>query len=270
MREQQTNSIEVRGEDVETAIAAGLRQLGLGRDDVIVEIEDEGRRGFLGIGGREAVVRLTSLKPPTTTAQATAPKAAPENQVPAGIELRMPSPPVSAPEPAPATATAGAVMVEPELDAQELAALEIVQGLLMHMQIKASVSASHTEPDDLTGKRLLVLDVRGDDLGELIGPRGEVLNDFQYVARLMAGQRLHQRADFLVDVDGYRQRRQQALAKLARRMAGKAVDSGRPVTLEPMSAYDRRTIHLTLRGDESVYTESTGQGDRRRVRIFPK
>jgi spoIIIJ-associated protein len=159
---------------------------------------------------------------------------------------------------------------EPALDTQESVALEIVQGLLQHMRIEASVSARHTEPDDMTGKRLLLLDVQGDDLGELIGPRGEVLSDFQFVARLMAGQRLHQRADFLVDVDGYRQRRQQALAKLARRMAGKAVKRGRPVTLEPMSPYDRRIIHLTLRGDDTVYTESTGQGNQRRVRIFPK
>ena len=117
---------------------------------------------------------------------------------------------------------------------------------------------------------MLMLDVRGDDLGKLIGPRGEVLNDFQYVARLMAGHKLQQRADFLIDVDGYRERRQQALERLALRMAAKAKEREHPVTLEPMSPYDRRLVHIALRDDDSVYTESTGEGNRRRIRIFPK
>ncbi len=278
MREHETDAIEVRGEDVETAIVAGLRRLGLGRDEVIIAVEDEGRRGFLGIGGREAVVRLTPVVRPSSgrppaVAEEAIPGEAPAGAAAAGPDIESIMPPPGSPETAPASPAASEETVtpaKPEPDEQELAAVEIVQGLLRHMQIAASVSTRYTEPDDMTGKRLLVLDVQGDDLGELIGPRGEVLSDFQYVARLMAGHRLNQRADFLVDVDGYRQRRQDALAKLARRMAGKAVKRGRPVTLEPMSPYDRRIIHLTLRGDESVYTESTGQGNQRRVRIFPK
>jgi spoIIIJ-associated protein len=86
----------------------------------------------------------------------------------------------------------------------------------------------------------------------------------------MAGHALHQRADFLIDVEGYRDRRQNALAQLAQRMARKAVKRGQAVTLEPMSPYDRRIIHMALRNDDRVTTQSTGEGSRRRVRIYPK
>ena len=85
----------------------------------------------------------------------------------------------------------------------------------------------------------------------------------------MVAHRLHRRSNFVVDVEGFRQRREQALTRLAERMAEKARQRGEPISLEPMSAYERRIIHMTLRGAEDVYTESTGEGKQRRVRIFP-
>jgi spoIIIJ-associated protein len=86
----------------------------------------------------------------------------------------------------------------------------------------------------------------------------------------MVGHRIRRRANFVIDIEGYRERRQQALARLAERMGQKAVDRDAPVTLEPMPAYERRIIHMTLREDPRVRTESTGEGDRRRVRIYPQ
>jgi spoIIIJ-associated protein len=86
----------------------------------------------------------------------------------------------------------------------------------------------------------------------------------------MVGHRLQQRAYFVIDIEGYRSRREQALSRLAERMAGKAVKRGSPVTLEPMPAHERRIIHVALRNSPDVRTESTGEGKRRRVRIFPK
>ena len=138
------------------------------------------------------------------------------------------------------------------------------------MQIQASITTRQTEPDDLTGERRWVIDIRGDDLGILIGPRGETLNSLQYLSRLMVGHALRKRPKFIIDVEGYRERRELALARLAERMATKTIQRGRPVSLEPMPPNERRIIHITLREDDRVYTESAGEGDRRRVRIYPK
>ena len=142
--------------------------------------------------------------------------------------------------------------------------------LLDMMQVQATVDSHLTEPDDLTGRQLTVVDIHGDDLGSLIGPRGETLDALQYISRLMVGHRLQQRAYFVIDIEGYRSRREQALSRLAERMAGKAVKRGSPVTLEPMPAHERRIIHVALRNSPDGRTESTGEGKRRRVRIFPK
>ncbi|MFQ5398505.1 MAG: RNA-binding cell elongation regulator Jag/EloR [Anaerolineae bacterium] len=244
--------IESRGPDVEAAIDAGLESLGLTRGDVIIEIVDEGSRGLLGIGGREAVVRLTPLTPPR--------KKTPARERPAGREHRAPSA-----EPV--------VLTEDEAEIREQdreVAVEIIEQLLEKMQIKATLEVTLSKPDDLTGKQLQVIEIHGEDLGVLIGPRGETLNAFQYIVRLMAGHRLRRRVDFVIDVEGYRQRREQALSRLAERMAKKVASRKRPIGLEPMLPHERRIIHMTLRDHSDVYTESIGEGRQRKVRIIPK
>ena len=107
-------------------------------------------------------------------------------------------------------------------------------------------------------------------MGALIGPRGETLNAIQYISRLMVGNQMQQRATFVVDIEGYRSRRQQALARLTERMAKKVVNRRRPVSLEPMPPHERRIIHMTLRDNDEVYTQRSGEGKRRKVRILPK
>jgi spoIIIJ-associated protein len=142
--------------------------------------------------------------------------------------------------------------------------------LLEKMHVQASLTTTLSEPDDLTGRRINVIEIHGDDLSTLIGPRGETLNSLQYIARLMAGHKLQQRVGFVIDVEGYRQRREQALSRLAERMARKVAKRKRAMSLEPMPPHERRIIHMTLRDDTYVYTESTGEGNRRKVRIIPK
>lgn len=260
------------GEDVEAAIATGLRELGLRRDQVNIEIVDEGRKGFLGLGGREAVVRLTPITSPAPTpvTETTTPTPEPMEELSAPIpEESGGMEEADTPDQKPADMVESDEPVE--LDEHAQVAMEVVEGLLAQMQIQATIEVQQTPADDLTGRRMLVLNITGDDeVGRLIGARGEVLNDFQYIARLMAAHTLQSRVDFLIDVNGYRQDRQTALASLARRMAQKAARRGQPVTLEPMSPYDRRIIHMTLRDENKVYTQSTGEGNRRRVRIYPK
>ncbi|WP_420632291.1 RNA-binding cell elongation regulator Jag/EloR [Candidatus Leptofilum sp.] len=255
--------IEVRGADVEKAVEAGLQKLGVNRSEVIIDVIDEGSRGLLGIGSREAVVRLVTLAAPEPLPAAkpkTRPKPVEKSAAPVK-ETAVSTPPSSN----------GNDVEVTEPDEEEGAAVrEVIDTLLTKMGVEAEISTSISEPDDLTGRKVHVLDIEGEDLGALIGPRGETLNAMQYLARLMVGNQLQRRASFVVDVQGYRRRRQQALARLAERMAKKVVSRRRPVSLEPMPPHERRIIHMTLRENEDVYTQSSGEGKRRKVRILPK
>ena len=270
---------EAQGKSVELAIDAGLAALGVTLDDVIVEIIDEGSRGLLGIGSRDAVVRLTVKG---LVAVPPAPPAKPEVAAVTPPPAPKPKPaPVVTPEPVvktavtppsvPVTPTAVEPDGEHEPDAQEAAAAkEILENLLEKMHVDATVNLDFTEPDDITGERVNILDVQGKDLRVLIGQHGDTLNALQYILRLMVGHHLQQRPSFVIDVEGYRQRREAALSKLAERMAQKVLSQKRPISLEPMPPYERRIIHITLREHEGVYTQSVGEGKRRKVRILPK
>lgn len=252
--------IEARGATVEDAINAGLAKLGLSRADVIVEILDEGSKGLLGIGARDAVVQLTPLvSQPAPAAPQPQPKAAP---------APIPAAPVA--EPAAAESQPQDETSDEELKATGEAGTAVVAELMTKMGFDVAVDYKLTDVDDMTGRRMVIVEISGEDLGTLIGPRGETLNAIQYLTRLMVGHKLHRRAELMVDVQGYRERRAQALARLAERMAHKALKRRRPMILEPMPPYERRIIHMTLRDFEGVTTSSVGEGKRRRVRIIPK
>lgn len=272
--------IEARGQDVQSAIRNGLAQLGLTRDDVVVEVVDEGSRGLLGIGSRDAVVRLMPIAP-SVPAEPTPVVAEPMRPAPTAVatqetaeqagQEREPAETIPVPDSASGDEVAAKERGEPapsEIEGE--VAAEVVQALLDKMRVPATVEVRLAVPDDLTGKQIHVVEIMGDDLGALIGPRGETLTALQYISRLMVGHRLQQRADFIVDVEGYRQRREQALSRLAERMAKKVIRERRPISLEPMPPHERRVIHMTLRDSTSVYTQSTGEGKRRKVRILPR
>lgn len=253
--------IEVRGQNADEAIQSGLKQLNVKREEVDIEVVDEGSGGFLGIGGRDALVRLT-VKRQSVPAQAEVG----QYHVEAVVELNSQSelPVVSEVD---ADTAVGETPAEDPEEAE--IAQDIVSTLLEKMNVLATITLRLTEPDDLTGNRLWVLDIHGDDMGILIGPRGETLNSLQYIARLMTGHVIHRRPKFIIDIEGYRERREKALARLAERMANKVIGRGQAISLEPMPPNERRIIHITLRGNKKVYTESFGEGKRRRVKIYP-
>ncbi len=276
----QKREIESRGQDVDAAIAAGLKQLGVKMSDVIVDVVDEGNRGLLGIGSRPAVVRLMVLSsqapPPAKPAPREEPKQEPKQEPKrAPRQKRSEAPrtarPARSQKPA-RPADSGDEWTEEEHSTEQIleTAVEIVQGLLEKMDVTATVSGRLSEVDDVTGRQIPILDINGDDLGALIGTRGETLNAIQHISRLMVGHKLKQRIAFVVDIEGYRTRREQALGRLAERMAQKVSSRNRAISLEPMPPHERRIIHMTLRDDKEVYTQSTGEGRRRKVRILPK
>jgi spoIIIJ-associated protein len=107
-------------------------------------------------------------------------------------------------------------------------------------------------------------------VGLMIGRRGETLRSLQFLLNTIVNRVSGHWPQLVIDVGNYRQRRQESLEGLARRVAEQVRATGRPMPLEPMQAYDRRIIHMALRDDETVYTESTGEGESRRITVFPR
>ena len=162
-------------------------------------------------------------------------------------------------------------VTEKESDIAE-AAKSVLETLLARVGVVASV-VSQTKPPIEGGEgasNVITLDVTGEDLGILIGRRGQTLSSLQYIVRLIVAHQEKARVPIVIDVEGYKQRRYGALQALAWRMAEQVKVRGRSFALEPMSAYERRIIHLTLADDPDVITESIGDGEARKVVIMLK
>ncbi len=233
-------TLEVIAPSVEEAITRGIEQLGISREMVDVDVLDEGSRGFLGIGGRQVRIRLT-LK---------------------AIEEK--PGPVAAPQAAPVAAA-------PAADDTLLAyAAQVTSEMLLRMKVSARVETHYSAEADSDGDLPVLINIHGDDLSVLIGRRAETLNALQYLLALIVSKEAGHWTQVIVDVEGYRTRRESQLRQLARRMAEQAIRSGKRQLLEPMSAAERRIIHLELRSHAQVKTESVGEDPNRKVSIFLK
>jgi spoIIIJ-associated protein len=151
------------------------------------------------------------------------------------------------------------------------AAKETLEELLKRMGVSAEVSLRPEEdmPKEEDAPPF-ILDITGDDLGVLIGRRCNTLQALQHITRFIVNRKFRRRIDFVIDVEGYKMRREKALEQLALRMAERVTFSRQPLALEPMPPYERRIIHLTLRDHPVVTTKSVGKGDKRRVTIILK
>ena len=277
-------SYEYSAKTVEAAVNEGLRQLGVSREEIEIEVINEGSRGILGIGASDALVRLTrrdSGQPSKTRARddgeevidveaRTEPEETAEivsddapTEVSAAVDVES--------DPGPAEEKQPEIDAEGSADDAELEdlAFDLLNQMLVHLGIKAEIEVSWQEnPED--SDRALSLNVVGEDLGFLIGRNGETLSSMQYLIRLMVNQELHRWKNIVVDIDGYKQRRAEQLSQLAHRLAEQVVASGRPASLEPMPPNERRLVHIALRNHEHVYTASTGEDTRRKVQILLK
>lgn len=146
-------------------------------------------------------------------------------------------------------------------------AKEALEELLDLMDVPATVNL---EERRVGNEEFESFDIRGEDLGILIGRRGETLTALQYVTNLVVSRRVKARVGILVDVEGYRQRRYESLQALAQRSADRVKATGKPITLEPMPPAERRIIHLELQDHADVMTESVGLGDERKVTVVLK
>lgn len=238
-------SVNSSGRTVEEAIQAGLAELNVERDQIEVEL-------LSGIGSdpeRPVMVQLT-VREESENNFAPMAAAAPLSAVQLITETPTPGAPSKETQDVPSTAK------------------QVLETLLRGMGIRSQV-VIHRDVEGEEGPDF-VLDIVGADLGILIGRRGETLRDLEYLARLIVASKTHSSERFMVDVEGYRARRERVLRELAKRMADRVRQNRQPITLEAMPPNERRIVHITLREHPNVKTQSIGEGDRRRVMILPK
>jgi spoIIIJ-associated protein len=230
---------------VEEAIEQGAKHLGIDADKLDVEILDQGSKGLFGIGSRQARVRLSILNGEPNQKQKEKPVAVAkvQNEV-QGSKV--------------------------EKDSVLKLAEDVVLDLLKKMHVDAQVEASYLPPVDDRDQKMVQVEILGKDLSILIGRRSETLNSLQYISSLIIAKELGEWVPLMIDVQGYRERRERQLKVLARRMADQVIHTGRRQNLEPMPANERRVIHLELRNHDSVTTESVGEEPNRKVTIVLK
>ena len=163
-----------------------------------------------------------------------------------------------------------ATLLEAADDRAEMA-VEILTELLARLELSADIGSEAGEVvDEDEQMQPIVLDISGDDLGILIGRRGQTLAAMQYILRLMVAQKLAAPVSLVLDVNGYKKRRYDSLRTLAHHVAEQVAVSQRSFAMEPMPAYERRIVHLALASHPSVITQSVGFGDARKVTVAPK
>jgi spoIIIJ-associated protein len=256
-------SVEIQARSRDEALRLALEQLGAKAEDVTVEVLAEIENDFYGDG--EVLLRV-SRKGARPGAQQGGRSQAGRPQAARPQAAR---PQATRPQPAPAARQA---VPDDVLQEYEQQAKEIVTELLTMMAVEADVfavdnpSVMPVSPDDPT---TVFIDIMGRDLGLLIGRRGENLGQFQYLVNLLMNRETDEWVRVIIDVEGYRIRREESLIGLAERVGRQVARNRRPISLEPMPPNERRVVHLTLQNQPDVSTESSGEGPLRRVTISP-
>lgn len=250
--------IETTGKTEEEAIKAALVKLGMDRDDVSVEILERAKSGFLGIGGTPAKVKVTYEAPDEPEEVPAVETFAPEKEIPQVRTEEKKTAPCEKTEPCVLTD----VTLSTPVDEDIRAAIEkFLSGLMHHMfveaQVRMTVSPEGTYEVELVGQ----------DLGALIGRRGETLDAIQQLTNYAVNHGRAKRVRIHVDAEHYRAKREESLIRLANKVAAKVVKYRRNVTLEPMNAYERHVIHTALQDVAGVTTYSVGTEPNRRTVI---
>ena len=246
--------LEKTGKTPDDAVAAALAELGMDRDDVSVEILELGKSGFLGIGASPAVVRVSYEVEDEPVVEAPAPKSEPAPKVPApkAEKPRKAEPPKAVETPA-----AEAPVVDESAD--YAAIRSFLSGLLERMGIQADIEISARDNGGIN------VNLSGSGMGAIIGRRGETLDAIQHLTNYAVNHGSDKHLHISVDAENYRSKREESLARLAEKMAEKAIKYKRSMALEPMNAYERHVIHTALQDVKDVSTFSIGTEPNRRV-----
>jgi len=241
-------TLEIEGKSIDEAIENACRDFGVAREKLNIEIISEGSSGFLGLmGGRRAKIKAgllsidATLDMPLTALQSQTAEIMQE----AGI-------------------TAAAYDRPPAADDDKVGerAKAVLEGILVRMGIAAPVSVEETEES-------ILLNIKGDGGGLIIGRRGQNLDAIQYVVNKAANRSREGRKVIIIDTEAYRKRREESLVTLAGKLGEKVKKTKKAVTVSHMNAHDRRIIHMALQNDASLTTKSRGEGEYRKIVIIP-
>lgn len=262
-------TVRITAKTIEAAVAEGLEKLGISREEAVVHVVEQPSSGLFGlIHKKMAVVDISA--PDEEAEEDTAEEASPAEEAKEETPDEVPQAEEVAEEvkeEAPAEEKK-AEREEPTFDPEEQKkvaeeAKTFLAGVFAGMHLAVTMECRMTE-------ERIMINLVGDGLGILIGKHGQTLDALQYLTNLAAGKSFRHHYFILLDVENYRERRQDTLEALARRLAGKVKRTGEEIRLEPMAAGERRIIHLALQDDHAVSTDSEGEAPYRYVVIRPK
>ena len=239
------NSTEIEGKTIDEAIEKACSKFNVPREKLNIEIISDGAAGFLGIGSKKAKIRASIMS----------------------IDMAMDAPVAQSGKGAQRKSSGVSDATEPaapedSAESPEMRAKSILQGILQRMSLDCPLTVEET--DDT-----ILLNIKGDGSGLLIGKRGQNLDAIQYIVSKSVSKNTNNRKMIVVDTESYRKKREESLIALAERLAEKVRKSKKALTVGHMNAHDRRVIHLALQNDESLTTKSRGEGEFRKIVIMP-
>lgn len=264
-------SKEFKGRSIEEAISSGIELLGIDRDDATIEVIERESKGFLGFGKKDAVVKITyddgkeeikeekpaEVKKKPAHKETFAPqKESVKREQPVKKVKEVKEEPVKEDKP---------LVSEEEAERSEKAAGEFLESVLKVMGVDAKLESRVDRSENTVH-----IELSGENMGFVIGRRGETLDALQYLTTIVTNKKEDSRWRVTLDTENYREKRTASLIALAGKTANQAVKTGKSIALEPMSPQERRIIHSALQDNKAVTTFSTGQEPRRKIVIAPQ
>ncbi len=239
------DSIEIEGKTIDEAIEKACSEFNVPREKLNIEIISDGATGFLGLGSKKAKIKasIMSIDMAIDTPTAQSRKGAQRKSSVISDSMEPAGPEDSAESPA-------------------MRAKRILEGILQRMNLDCPLTVEETADT-------ILLNIKGDGSGLLIGKRGQNLDAIQYIVNKSVSKNTNNRKMIVVDTESYRKKREESLIALAAKLAEKVKKSKKALTVGHMNAHDRRVIHLALQNDESLTTKSRGEGEFRKIVIMP-
>jgi spoIIIJ-associated protein len=255
--------IEKVGKTVDEAITEALIELGASTDEVNIEVISKGSKGLLGFGAKEARVKVTLKEETKETIELSEPKVKvlekpilPKKEIKKEFKKEIKKEIVKDSE--------DLVVATPEELTEVIRLAEsFLYKLLKEMSIEGTVKSK------VVNNNRIAISIEGNNMGIIIGKRGETLDAIQYIVNIIANKNRDEYIKVMLDTENYRSRREETLKKLAYKLSKKAHQTRKPIILEPMNPYDRRIIHAALQDSKIVKTHSEGKEPFRRVVITP-
>jgi spoIIIJ-associated protein len=239
------NSIEIEGKTIDEAIEKACGEFNVPREKLNIEIISDGATGFLGLGSKKAKIKASIMS----------------------IDMAIDTPAAQSKKGAERKSSAISDSIEPagpedSAESPAMRAKRILEGILLRMNLDCPLTVEETADT-------ILLNIKGDGSGLLIGKRGQNLDAIQYIVNKAVSKYTNNRKMIIVDTESYRKKREESLIALAEKLAEKVKKSKKALTVGHMNAHDRRVIHLALQNDESLTTKSRGEGEFRKIVIMP-